>query len=101
MTHKIHRGASGVEVRFSQRVTFQEHDSFADVLQLLQEGRDKRCVFQLGSTDFVDSAALGMFLLARETAQARGVDIVLKGARGKVRDVMQVARFDTLFVMED
>ena len=50
--------------------------------------------------DFIDSAALGMFVIAHDEASSKGVELSIKGVKGKVKDVMYAARFDSLYKFE-
>ena len=42
-----------------------------------------------------------MLVIAHDEALAKGVELTLKGATGKVKDVLYAARFDTLYDFED
>lgn len=54
-------------------------------------------IIDLSDTAYIDSAALGMLLLARHRAEQRGKTITLQGATGTVLQVLQIANFDRLF----
>ena len=49
----------------------------------------------------MDSAALGMLVIAHDEAAAKEVALTIKGAKGKVKDVLYAARFDTLYDFVD
>ena len=49
----------------------------------------------------MDSAALGMLVIAHDEAAAKEVALSISGAKGKVKDVLFAARFDTLYDFED
>lgn len=50
--------------------------------------------------DFVDSAALGMLLLARDEAQKHDKKLIISGIQGQVKKMFTVARFDSLFSLQ-
>jgi anti-anti-sigma factor len=91
----------GITVALSGRFTFSDHTPFRDVLinQVELVGRNEKVTFDLSAVDFVDSAALGMLLLAREAAQRQMGSIVLRGATGQVQRMLEVSRFGLLFTM--
>ncbi len=101
MPQTIEKLPDGFAILFDERVTFRDHDALSDALALFEGARGLRCVFDLSGTEFVDSAALGLFLVARDKAEENGVSLSLRGCRGKVRDVLEVSRFDDLFEIED
>lgn len=100
MDHQIRNLPDGKEIVLAGRLTFADHAGFRDLIALLNEASVKRFVFDLNKVEFVDSAALGMLLLARDTAAGRSIQVVLRGAKDQVKRIMEVARFDTLFTLE-
>lgn len=84
------------------RFTFAAHPAFRDLLSAHVETMNGggRVTFDLSAIEFVDSAALGMLLLAREVATRRAATIRIRGAKGQVRRMLEVSRFDTLFTVE-
>ncbi|MBF0093214.1 MAG: STAS domain-containing protein [Alphaproteobacteria bacterium] len=100
MNHEIRTVGDEKEVLLSGRLTFADHVGFRSLIALLDEPGLRRLVFDLNGVEFVDSAALGMLLLARDSAAGRGVRVVLRGARDQVKRIMEVAQFDTLFTIE-
>jgi anti-anti-sigma factor len=101
MEHVIRALPDGKEILLSGRLTFADHNNFRAIIAQFSEPGAKRFVLDLSGIDFIDSAALGMVLLARDTAISRGVHLILKGAAGQVKRIMEVAKFNTLFTMED
>lgn len=101
MEHTVRNVADGKEVILTGRLTFADHNGFRSIIAMFQEPGNKRFVLDLSAVEFIDSAALGMVLLARDTAISKGVGLVLKGAKGQVKRIMEVAKFNKLFAMED
>jgi anti-anti-sigma factor len=102
MKIRISEAGAKVVVTFSGRFTFAVHSLFRDVLtsQVEQMAHGAKLTFDLGDVEFVDSAALGMLLLARDTALRQGGAIVLRGAKGQVQRMLEVAKFSMLFAIE-
>ena len=91
----------GKEIVVSGSFTFRDHDTFFEIVSLIKSAQDKKIVFNMGECDFIDSAALGMFVIAHDEASSKGVALSIKGVKGKVKDVMYAARFDSLYKFED
>ncbi len=101
MDYKTVAIKDGKEVLISGQFTFRDHDKFYEIVSLIKESGDKKFIFNLAGCDFIDSAALGMFVLAHDEASAKKVALSIKGAQGAVKDVMFAARFDSLYTFED
>ncbi len=101
MNYKTVNLADGIEVQISGSFTFRDHDTFFEVVSMIKTGYNKKMVFDFSECDFLDSAALGMLVIAHDEASAKDVAISIKGAKGKVKDVLYAARFDTLYDFED
>ena len=101
MNYKTVELRNGIEILFNGSFTFRDHDTFFEVVAMIKTGYDKKVVLNLSECDFLDSAALGMLVIAHDEALAKGVNLILKGATGKVKDALYAARFDTLYDFED
>lgn len=89
-----------MEVALSGRFTFADNKDFRALIAKIGESAIAQVRIDLSGLSFIDSAALGMLLLARETAGAKGKKLVLRGANDQVARVMKVAQFDKLFTLE-
>lgn len=58
-----------------------------------------RWIFDFTGLDFMDSAGLGMLLIARDTAQQMGAELELCGVRGDVERLFRITKLDGLFKM--
>ena len=90
----------GKEIVFTGSFTIRDHDTFFEVISLIKNGNLEKVVFDLTDCDFIDSAALGMFVIAHDEASSKAVRLSIKGAQGKVKEVMYAARFDSLYIFE-
>ena len=100
MNYKTIDIKDGKEILISGSFTFRDHDTFFEIVSLIKSAQDKKIVFNMADCDFIDSAALGMFVIAHDEASSKGVDLSIKGVKGKVKDVMYSARFDSLYKFE-
>lgn len=101
MNYKTLNIKDGKEIVVSGSFTFRDHGTFFEIVSLIKSAQDKKIVFNMGECDFIDSAALGMFVIAHDEASSKGVALSIKGVKGKVKDVMYAARFDSLYKFED
>ena len=101
MNYKTIDIKDGKEIQISGSFTFRDHDTFFEIVSLIKSAQEKKIVFDMTNCDFIDSAALGMFVIAHDEASSKGVSLSIKGVRGKVKDVMYAARFDSLYTFEN
>lgn len=97
MHYKTIEGDKEKEIKIRGSFTFRDHDEFFEIISLIKGGTTKKVIFNLSECDFIDSAALGMFVIAHDEASSKNVRLSVKGAKGKVREIMYAARFDSLY----
>lgn len=100
MNYKTKEIKGGKELIFSGSFTFRDHDTFFEIISMIKNGGIEKIVFNLKDCDFVDSAALGMFVIAHDEASSNSIKLSIKEVQGKVKDVMFASRFDSLYTFE-
>ncbi len=88
-------------VSVSGRLTFNDHASLRALIRELCDNETKRQIFELSGLEFVDSAGIGMLLIAREELANRSKELVLRGATGQVKRVFTVAQLGKLITIDD
>jgi HptB-dependent secretion and biofilm anti anti-sigma factor len=88
-------------VRIAGEFTFTDHASFKSMIDRLLEGNSPSVTMDLGQLKFIDSAGLGMLLLARDAFGKADRKLVLRAPSGQVKRMFGLTKFDTLFSVED
>jgi anti-anti-sigma factor len=88
-------------VRLSGEFTFTDHAEFRSIVGSLFDGKSSPVVIDLSKLEFIDSAGLGMLLLARDEASKASRSLVLRGPAGQVKRMFGVTKFDALFDVVD
>jgi len=101
MRYNIEPSSEGSIIHLEDSFTFRDHDPFFEIVSLIKGSKDKKIIFEMSKCDFIDSAALGMLVIASDEASAKDISLVIRAATGRVRDVMYAARFDNLYTFED
>jgi anti-anti-sigma factor len=57
-------------------------------------------VIDLSKLEFIDSAGLGMLLIARDEAKKAGRNLTLRGPQGQVKRTFSATKFDTLLTIK-
>lgn len=89
-----------ITASLSGSFTFRDNGEFRNLLNEIEAQPCSKILCDVTEVDFVDSAALGMFLLLRDTAERKHADVVLKGAAGQVQKMFEVSKFSQLFILE-
>lgn len=87
-------------LHLSEQLVDADRAAFDTVLTRSLSGQSRRVIVDFSKLTYMDSAGLGFLLTLRERARTAGVAIVLRNPVGSVRDMLQLARFDTLFTIE-
>lgn len=81
----------------SGQMTFDDRAEADPLASGLMASAPQRVVVDLSELDYIDSAGLGILLTLREKAQESGAVIAIAGMTGSVKEVLELACFDTLF----
>ena len=96
MDYTINLDGSAANVVFRGDITFSENVSFREMLKELAGSPITSCTFDLSEVDMIDSAGLGMFLIAKETADNNGWTVGVVGAKGHVASMLKLTKLSEL-----
>ncbi len=96
MEYRIETNGDSAKVIFKGDITFSENVGFRQMLRDLSEKDIKKCVFDLSSVGMVDSAGLGMFLIAKEQADTNSYQLNVTGAQGHVANMLKLTKLSEL-----
>ena len=88
-------------VRLRGRLTFNDHAKLRALIREMLQNKAKRQVLDLSTLEFVDSAGIGMLLIAREEMSNADKQLVLRAAVGQVKRVLTVAQLNKIVTIED
>ncbi len=88
-------------VRLRGRLTFNDHAKLRALIREMLQNKAKRQILDLSALEFVDSAGIGMLLIAREEMANADKHLVLRAATGQVKRVLTVAQLNKIVTIED
>lgn len=98
MTFAIRNDTQPGHLHLEGTFTFDGHAAFREATTTLLETRGlPAIVLDLSGVVYMDSAALGMLLLLRERAEAKGLKVVLSRPSPMVSGILQIVQFGKLF----
>lgn len=89
-----------MEFNISGRFTFNENKDFKKILDSIASNSSSIAVINLMDLEFIDSAGLGMLLLARDECEKRNVKLILRNPKGQVEKIFRISKFYDLFEVE-
>jgi anti-anti-sigma factor len=102
MTLLIHTDAQPGVLRMEGTFTFEAHSAFKTATSgLLETPGLPAIILDLSAVTYMDSAALGMLLLIRERAEAKGQKVILSRPSPTVMTILQVVQFGKLFEIRE
>ena len=91
-----------VVIKLSGQFDFNAYGEFKPhQTKALETSGVQRIIVDMTNLDYLDSAALGTLLLLREKAMACNIEVALRGARGVVREIIDIAHFERMFRFMD
>lgn len=87
-------------VHLSGRLTFAENGAFRRVVEDLELAGREHIVLDLSGVDFIDSAGMGLLLVARDMTAGQGGAVTLKNAAGQVARMLGLAKFGDFFTLD-
>tara|TARA_R110002072_G_scaffold28741_1_gene91994 strand:- start:2011 stop:2316 length:306 start_codon:yes stop_codon:yes gene_type:complete len=98
--YQVTENGNTVTARISGQMTFSERGEVSGLSLALMRGNQPDIVVDLSGVESIDSAGLGILLILRESAQEKGRKIALSGMTGSVKEVLELACFETLFTFK-
>ncbi|MBF0326606.1 MAG: STAS domain-containing protein [Alphaproteobacteria bacterium] len=85
----------------SGRFTFKDNDAFLQAIRDFVGRPAKHLVLDLSQLEFIDSFALGLFLVATEMAEAADKTVTVRNPQGPVRRLFRLSRLEQVLRVED
>lgn len=100
MEYKVSQKSGTMEVVLSGQFTFADNQQFREIIAEFRNPDITAIAFDLSGIEFIDSAALGMFLLARDEAEENSKQLILRKPSGQVKKMLEISKFHSLFSIE-
>jgi anti-anti-sigma factor len=73
---------------------------FRGVIGAIQTANGKRVSVDLSGVEFIDSAGLGMLLVAHDACKKSGLEFIAKSPKGQVLRTLQIASMGSVFKIQ-
>ncbi|WP_417671640.1 STAS domain-containing protein [Roseibium sp.] len=85
----------------SGQLKYADNGAFRTLVEEMNASKAKRCIFNMSRLTAIDSAGLGMLVIASDAGKKNGWSLTLQGASGQVRKILELSRFDQLMNIAD
>ena len=96
MDYRIDTSGNCATIKIQGVLTFDDHEKFKGVVKSITTEDAKEIVINLSETKMIDSAGIGMLLLANDRAKKVGKTVKLSGVSGHVAKVVELSKIDQL-----
>lgn len=90
-----------MELSLKGRFTFADNKTFVGLLDNMANQNFSKVVIDLANVEFIDSAALGVLLLARDRCEKSSMILLLRNPTGQVKQMFKISKFNDLFQIEE
>jgi anti-anti-sigma factor len=100
MQYTISPDDQGLSATLLGRFTFQDHGVFRGLIDAIQSAKGRRVAVDLSAVDFIDSAGLGMLLVANEACKKAGLEFIANRPKGQVLRTLEVTSMGAIFKIQ-
>jgi len=86
-----------VKVIVTDKFDLSLHKAFGEVIQAAKQRGGCKYVIDMAGVDYMDSSALGMLLLLRDSVGRESANIDIVHCQSGVKDIFAIANFSKLF----
>lgn len=94
-TSNIDKGV--LKITMKGKFTFTDHSNYKKFFDAIKDRKIETVYIDIGGVDFVDSAALGLFLLTKDEAEKNGKKLHISEPKGQVHKMFEISRFYEIF----
>lgn len=100
MNYTVLDNAGAREVSLDGQLTFDANDDFRIIIDAMEKDGVEACTLDLAQVSFIDSAGLGLLVLANNAATRRNIRLTMRHPQGQVREMIEISEFHTIIPCE-
>lgn len=100
MDYRTETTGDALVVHLSGVLTFDDHEKFRAVVTEIADSQASTAVIDLSALQQIDSAGIGMLLLANDRAGKQDKQLRIRGVSGHVAKVVELSRLEQLIPID-
>jgi len=96
MHYQVIRRTDVFEARVVDKLMFADNAIFRKLIDEVRDSGCRTCVLNMKDLTLIDSAGLGMLMIAIEQSRKHGWSLAVSDAHGPVLKLLQLSRLDQL-----
>jgi anti-anti-sigma factor len=101
MNYQTRQTADTLEIMVAGRLTYEDHEQFRGLITSIGGSPGQRIIFDFSDLHFIDSAGLGMLVVAKDLAAAKAMTVHIRSARDLVKKLMMLVKFHDVIPVAD
>ncbi|HLN25130.1 MAG TPA: STAS domain-containing protein [Patescibacteria group bacterium] len=100
MQYELSTQGTEAVLALRERFTAVDAPEFRSIIHSIGELAVRTVVIDLERLDFIDSAAMGLLVLVRDSAMSRAITMRVRAPQGQVKKAFAIFNFSKLFDVE-
>jgi len=101
MQNNIKTENNELQILLSDRLTFEDHEAFREIITAIKKCEPPSCYIDLANLKAIDSAGLGMLMIAFETSEKAKKKFRLRKPTGQVKRLLEISEFEKVMAIEN
>lgn len=101
MIHQTAQTGDSMTIKLSGELAFNDHGIFRDILKQISSSGCKYCVMDVGDLTSIDSAGLGMLMIAFDASVKENWKFTIAHPKGQVKRLLEITDFAKVITIED
>ena len=89
------------DIEISGRFSSEDSAQTQQIISYINDNKVTNLSIEMSNVDFIDSSALGQLLVIKDNIDKNHGSITIKGAKGHVKEMLDVSSFDQIFNIEE
>ncbi len=90
-----------IVIRVSGKMIFSDHAAFKDLTKAILSVETTKVILDMAEATFIDSAGIGMLLLANDEVKKTTIRLSIANLNGQVKDIFYSQRLNEVFHVID
>lgn len=101
MDYTISENQDLITIKITGELTLADEEQFRVASMEASEKNGSKCIIDLSTLEFLDSAGLGLLLVLKEFCEEKNKSVSMRPGSGDVKEVLDISEFESLIPYEN